>query len=130
MQLDLNQIFLIVSIIGISVGIALGILKFRYMREDRQTKIHVERFKEPNSENWRIRVRYINKIIERCIVSFNDNNLLWDGLNHHEFTIFEGSARNLSIPNNIFDWNGKVVIRSGNKIIWKKRFKKIQESSP
>lgn len=117
---------IILGIIG-AVGGSMVIIKFVQNQKDRRIKIHVEKVKGNDHRIRQIRVRYMNKPIERCNVSFNDVLLVWDSTEGKtEFTIFEGGARNATIPDDIFTEDAKVVIKSGKKILKKITFREME----
>lgn len=126
------------SIITVAVPIIGGIIasvyyvnKLIHDKKDRELKIHVIRFYESNNTVRKIRVRYLNKPIERCSVSVRGYNMTWDGAeNQVERTIFEGEARNITIPNDIFTEDVEVIVRSGNKILKKTKFKDLELGTP
>lgn len=69
----------------------------------------------------------MNKPIERCNVSFNGILLVWDSTEDKtEFTIFEGSQRNATIPDDIFTEDAEIVIKSGKKTLKKTTFRKME----
>lgn len=107
-----------VPIIGGIIASMYSINKLIQDQKDRQIKIHVEKIKEPDHRIRKIRVRYVNKIIEKCNISFNGILLIWDSTESQtNFTIFEGGARNATIPDEIFTENAKIIIRSDKKIL-------------
>lgn len=116
-------------ILGIITAVAGGIAitKFVQGQKDRQIKIHVEKVKGNDHRIRQIRVRYMNKPIERCNVSFNGILLVWDSTEGKtEFTIFEGSQRNATIPDDIFTEDAEIMIKSGKKILKKTTFRKME----
>lgn len=122
-----------VSILTVFVPIVVGaiagtyyITKLRYEQKDRQTKMYVEKIKESDYRIRKIRVRYANKPIERCNISFKGTKLVWDGTDGQtNFTIVEGGARNATIPDDIFTEDAEVIIRSDKKILKRINFKDI-----
>lgn len=116
-------------ILGFITAIAgiIAITKFVQNQKDRQIKIHVEKVKGNDHRIRQIRVRYMNKPIERCNISFNGVLLVWDSTEGKtEFTIFEGGARNATIPDDIFTEDADIVIKSGKKSLKKTTFRKIE----
>ena len=66
----------------------------------------------------------MNKPIEKCNISFKGTKLVWDSTDGQtNFTIVEGSARNATIPDDIFSEDAEVVVRTGNKVIKRVNFK-------
>ena len=127
----ITVIVVFVPIIAVIIASLYYINKFIQDKKDREIKIHVTRFIEPNSNIHKIRARYMNKPIERCNVSFKGTKLFWDGADgKFDFTIFEGVARNLTIPQDIFSENAEVVIKSNNRILLHKKFRELEEGSP
>ena len=119
---------IIAWIVGLIIA-AISIFKFIQNQKDRQMKVFMEKVKGNDHRIRQIRVRYRNKPIERCNVSFNGILLIWDSTeNQHEFTIMEGGARNATIPDEIFTEDAKIVIKSGKKIIKKIHFKDMETS--
>lgn len=122
-----------VSILTVFVPIIVGaiagtyyITKIRYERSDRQTQVYVEKVKESDYRIRKIRVRYVNKPIERCNVSFNGTKLVWDSTDGNtNFTIVAGSQRNATIPDSIFTEDAEVIVRSDKKVLKRINFKDI-----
>ena len=121
------------TILQVFVPIAGGIIVAVYYinkmiqdKEDRKIKVHVEKVKEADYRIRKIRVRYVNKPIEKCNISFKGTKLIWDSTDGQtNFTIVEGGARNAMIPDDIFSEDAEVVVRSGNKVIKRVNFKDL-----
>ena len=119
-----TDIQIIVAIIAGLVGIGLGIYHFIQSQKDRRIKILAEKVKGNDHRIRQIRVRYMNKPIEKCNISFKGTKLVWDSTDGQtNFTIVEGSARNATIPDDIFSEDAEVVVRTGNKVIKRVNFK-------
>ena len=122
--ITLLQIF--VPIIGGIIAAVYYGTKMHHDRKDRQTKMYLEKVKESDYRIRKIRVRYMNKPIEKCNISFKGTKLIWDGTDGQtNFTIVEGGARNAAIPDDIFSEDVEVVVRSGNKVIKRVNFKDL-----
>ena len=116
---------IIVPIITAIVG-GLAIYKFGQGQRDRRIQVHVEKVKGNDHRIRQIRASYVNKRIERCNISFKGVKLVWDSTDGQtNFTIVEGSARNATIPDDIFTDDAEVIVRSGNKVIKRDNFKDI-----
>ena len=114
------------GIIG-AIGVGIALIKFIQGQKDRQIKVHVEKVKGNDHRIRQIRVRYMNKVVKRCNISFNETLLIWDGTDgKFEFTIFEGGAKNATIPDNIFTEEAEIIIKSGKKVIEKTTFKEME----
>lgn len=112
-------------LVPITTGIA--VILFILRLKDRKIKIHVEKVLEADHRIRKIRVRYMNKPIEKCNVSFKGTKLMWDGTERQiYFTIFEGSARNATIPDDIFTEDAEVIVKSNNKTLKKMNFKDLE----
>ena len=106
MQIDLNQIFLIVSIIGIAVGSGLGILKIYYMREDRKPKFTYERLNGNNQ--WKIMILHPDKPIHKISIKLDNRPLPIANSNNkrYERTMRAGEGKILMLEKNL------MIIRS------------------
>ena len=121
------------TVLVVFVTIVVGIITSWYYinkiiqdKEDRETKLYVEKVKDADYRIRKIRVRYVNKPIEKCNISFKGTKLIWDSTDGQtNFTIVEGGARNAIIPDDIFTEDAEVIIRSGNKILKRVNFKDL-----
>ena len=120
----LTVLAVFVPIIGGIIASWYYINKIIQDRKDRQIKVCVEKVKGNDHRIRQIRVRYMNQPIEKCNISFKGTKLVWDSTDGQtNFTIVEGSARNATIPDDIFSEDAEVVVRTGNKVIKRVNFK-------
>ena len=123
----LTVLAVFVPIIGGIIASVYYIDKITQDRKDRQIKIHVEKVLESDHRIRKIRVRYMNKPIEKCSVSFNGTPLIWDSTEaQFKFTIFEGGQRNATIPDDIFTEDAEIVIKSDEKVLKRINFKDLE----
>ena len=119
-----------VPIVGGIIASIYYVNKLIQDKKDREIKVHVEKVLEADNRIRKIRVRYVNKIIEKCNVSFKGTMLIWDGTQGQiYFTIFEGSQRNATIPDDIFTEDAEIVVKSDNKVLKKVSFKDLELGS-
>ena len=127
--ISIDPIAILQVVVPIVGGIIAGVYyikKIIHDNEDRKTKVYVEKVKEADYRIRKIRVRYMNKPVEKCNISFNGTKLVWDSTDGQtNFTIVEGGARNATIPDDIFIEDADVIIRSGSKIIKRINFKDL-----
>lgn len=79
----------------------------------------------------KIRLFYVTKNIEKCMIFFETMPLLWDGLeaNKTQKTIGEGGGGNVVIPDEIFDEDATItVLFDGQKVV--KRYLDLVEADP
>jgi hypothetical protein len=76
---------------------------------------------------WYIRILHPSKPIEHCSVSYNGVKLSWSDmvLDHYEKYIDAMSGDNIQLPKGIPKEDAIVVVRDGQKILRKKRFRDI-----
>jgi hypothetical protein len=126
-NLDYNQITALATSVTAITAVIVVVLRMR----DRRTKYFIEGFGEPtdNPQIWKINIGYWNKPIVNCSVFFNDVRLTWDD-KLYETTIKEGVSKNLTIPKDIFNIDGEIIVKSEGRSIGKKTtFHKILRDS-
>jgi len=125
----LAEFSLSIETITIIILAILGGIAIVWKWRDRRTKVDICCFQEPNTEPilWKIRVGYWNKRIEKCNILFNDTQLFWDKTQTEYYNIVEGGAGNVTIPREIIMKDAKVIVKSSNKVINKKKFCDIKE---
>ena len=118
----------ILTIIGSFAAIISGIY-YGLKILDRRPKVRVGKFPEPHTDPplWKIRIRYSNKPLEECQVLFNGKSLLWDISKKEFYTIEVNDMKNLTIPMEILDKHGEVIVKSNDRTIKTIRFDKITE---
>ena len=92
--ISIDPIAILQVVVPIVGGIIAGVYyikKIIHDNEDRKTKVYVEKVKEADYRIRKIRVRYMNKPVEKCNISFNGTKLVWDSTDGQtNFTIVEG----------------------------------------
>jgi hypothetical protein len=79
----------------------------------------------------KIRLFYVTKNIEKCMIFFETTPLLWDRLkvNRTQKTIGEGGGGNVVIPDTIFDEDATVtVLFDGQKVV--RKYSDLMEADP
>ncbi|MEM3160213.1 MAG: hypothetical protein QXJ74_05475 [Nitrososphaera sp.] len=79
----------------------------------------------------KIRLFYVTKNMEKCMIFFETTPLLWDRLkvNRTQKTIGEGGGGNVVIPDEIFDENATVtVLFDGQKVV--RKYLDLVEADP
>jgi hypothetical protein len=77
----------------------------------------------------KIRLFYVTRNIERCVILFNSTPLVWDIGKRTERTIGEGGGGNVVIPESIFREDGIVTVRYDGETIARK-YKDLVEADP
>jgi DNA-binding PadR family transcriptional regulator len=77
----------------------------------------------------KIRLFYVSRNIERCMILFNSTPLIWDGGERTEKTIGKGGGGNVVIPDSIFKEDGIVTVRYDGETV-SRRYKDLVEAEP
>jgi len=130
---DVGTIVGIAAGIAVIISVAYGI--HRRMREE-QPKFLTQKFSEPTQKpvksNWSIRVLHPDKLIEKCIVLYDDVRLPWWDRDdpYYERTLVRGGGGNVRIPVEIEKADAEIKIMDGKKTLKRIEFKDITESKP
>lgn len=117
---------LVTTIIGFIPLYADLVIRWRERHRLNFLFLRFRNYSDPES-NWSIRILHPDKAIEKCSVSFDGVKLAWwdKPEPYYEKLIYAMSGGNLQIPKAIEKENAEVIVRDGNKIIRKKKFKDI-----
>ena len=105
-------------------------------KQSRSIDFTLQRFEDktdkPIETKWSIRVWHPDRRIEKCKVFFDDIPLpWWDPIDRPVYERFfhEGGGGNVRIPKDLEN-DSIVVVKDGNKILRKERFKDIPMGTP
>jgi hypothetical protein len=135
-MLTLDQLGIIITIIGVFVAIAYYTLSMYKMMRTSAPKIILQRFREtvekPVKSNWSIRILHPDKPIEKCRVIYNNHPLPWwdKDVPYYERTIEASGGGNVRIPIEIEKKDAKVKIKDGKRTLKSIKFREITEPEP
>ena len=96
-------------VLGVIMG-GVGILKIKYMREDRKPKFSYERIS--GNDVWRIMIHSPNKIIHKFSISIDGEKIPVENSSYRllECTLKEGEGVNFVVPTNVSE-NSKIILK-------------------
>jgi hypothetical protein len=123
---DIEIILAILAFIPLYLDLAV-----RFWKRDKINflilRVHTES-RKPIESSWTIRILHPNRAIEKCSVFVDGVKIPWSGNPNelrYEGVIYQSGGENFLIPKGIEKDSATVIIKDGNKVLRKRRFKDI-----